>query len=280
MLSEAVYLDLVTEDAGCGLIVRLCRHPQEGYAWLWGHVFLDGRVYAFTQHDVPCTAAITAVDADAVAYCSEGGWSTLTVERSGTLAALRSATVKGAYDVHESRHAPHGPGALSLTIEATFTPAARAVSNRPGRNEVLGNVAARISIGRHAFELAGRGQFHEQVQTDPRFTAPFTYGTLRGARAGLVFIRGAAGARGHWIEGHLAVPVDRVELSPPGSVRAIVLHSGDRIREGLLHTRYDYSVPVGENIRPGTLVSGTIDGEPLSGCVNDFLVDRLRYDRI
>jgi len=280
MLSEAVYLDLVTEDAGRGFIVRLCRHPQEGYAWLWGHVFLDGNVYAFTQHDVPCTTAITPVESDAVTYRSEGDWSTLTVERIGALDALRSAIVRGTYDVHESRHAPHGPGALSLAIEATFSPTTGAVSNRAGRTEILGSVAARITIGRHAFELAGRGQFHEQVQTDPRFTVPFSYGTLRGERCGVVFIRGAAGARGHWIEEGVPVAVDRIELSPPGSVRAILLHSGDRVREGVLHTRYDYTIPVGDHIRPGTLVSGTIDGVPLAGCVNDFLVDRLRYDRL
>jgi len=280
MLSEAVYLDLVTEDATRGFVVRLCRHPQEGYAWLWGHVFLDGKVYAFTQHDVPCSAAITPVETDAVVYRSEGGWSSLPVARPGNLGALRVANVQGVYDVHENRHAPHGPGAIALGIEATFTPAARAVSNRAGRNEVLGEVTARITMGRHAFALNGRGQFHEQVQTDPRFTTPFSYGTVRGAKCGLIFIRGTAGARGHWLEAERVVAVDRCELSPPGSVRAIVLHGEDRIREGVLHSRYDYSIPVGEHIRPGTLVTGTIDGEAVSGCLNDFLVDRLRYDRI
>jgi hypothetical protein len=62
MRSEGAYLDLVTPDARSGVIVRLCRHPQEGYAWLWGHAFLDGRVCAFTQHDVPCEATLTPVE--------------------------------------------------------------------------------------------------------------------------------------------------------------------------------------------------------------------------
>lgn len=280
MLSEATYLDLVTADGKRGMIVRLCRHPQEGYAWLWGHVFLEGRVGAFTQHDVPCEAALTPVESHRAVYRSEGGWSRLTVERSGTLAALRGVTASGVYSMHDLHHAPHGAGPLAVSIEASFLPATIAVSNLAGRNEVLGEVHARIAIGQHTFELVGRGQYHEQVQTEPRFTVPFTYGTLRSERAGVVFIRGARGARGHWIEGQTSSTIDRIELSPPGSTRTIRLYGDQRPREGVLRTTYDYTIPIGDGIRPGTLVEGEIDGIAVSGCVNDFLVDELHYDRI
>jgi len=280
MRSEAVYLDLVTHDASRGLIVRLCRHPQEGFAWLWGHVFLDGRIYAFTQHDVPCDAAVTLVENNGVSYRSEGGWSSLTVERSGTLDALRSAQTRGTFAMHDARHAPHGPGPLTLGIEAAFTPHARAVSNLSGRSEALGQVDARITIGKHVFDIGGFGQYHEQVQTEPRFTTPFTYATLRGKRAGVVFIRGKGAARGHWIEADQATPIERIELSPPGSERTVRLHDGQQVREGVLRTQYDYTIGVGERTRPGTLVSGEIDGTAVSGCVNDFLVDQLAYERI
>lgn len=280
MRSEATYLDLVTPDATRGFIVRLCRHPQEGFAWLWGHVFLDGRIWAFTQHDVPCDAALTLVEQSRVSYRSEGGWSSLTVERSGTLDALRSVLARGTFAMHDSRHAPHGPGPLTVGIEATFTPQTRTVSNLAGRSEVLGRVAARITIGKHLFDLAGFGQYHEQVQTEPRFTAPFTYATLRGERAGAVFIRGMRAARGHWVEANRATSIERVELSPPGSERTVRLHEGQRILEGVLRTQYDYTIAVGSRTRPGTLVSGKIDGWPVSGCMNDFMVDQLTFERI
>lgn len=280
MRSEAAYLDVVTTDADRGLVVRLCRHPQEGYAWLWGHVFLDGRVYAFTQHDVACTAAITPVEGRDATYRSEGGWSSLVIARDGPLDAIRAARADGTFAMHESRHAPHGPGPIVATIEATFVPSVAAVSNLPGRNEVIGDVRARVSLGRHDFEMTGRGQFHEQVQSEPRFTTPFVYGTLRGDGCACVFIRLARGARGHWIEGGRSHPVARVEISPPGARRAFVLHTSAGLRTGVLETRYDYSVPVAATHRPGTLVQGEISGRTLSGCVNDFLMDRLEYDRI
>jgi hypothetical protein len=260
--------------------VRLCRHPQEGHAWLWGHVFLDGRIGAFTQHDVPCEATITPVQGRHVVYRSDGGWSRLTLERNGTLGALRGVTASGVYSMHDLRHVPHGPGPLAVSIEASFVPSTVAVSNLAGRNEVLGDVQARVAIGQHAFELVGRGQYHEQVQTEPRFTTPFTYGTLRGARAGVVFVRGARGARGHWIEGDTSTAIDRIELAPPGSTRAVRLYSGQRLREGVLKTTYDYTIAIGDGIRPGALVEAEIDGVALSGCVNDYLVDELRYERI
>lgn len=36
------------------------------------------------------------------------------------------------------------------------------------------------------WNLEARGQFHEQIQTDPRFTQPFTYASLRGERPGCI----------------------------------------------------------------------------------------------
>jgi hypothetical protein len=278
--SEAVYLDVVAPNAERGLIVRLCRHPQEGFAWLWGHVFLDGRVFAFTQHDVPCQAAVTHVEGARVSYRSEGGWSSLAVDRDGRLDSMVGARVEGTYALHESRHAPHGPGPIVATIEAAFVPTGRAVSNLPGRNEVIGEVRATLVLGRHTFEVNGRGQFHEQVQTEPRFTTPFVYGTLRAEDCATVFVRLARGARGHWIEGGGSHRVDRVEISPPGSRRSIVLHTEVGPRTGTLETRYDYSIPVATALRPGTIVTGEIAGRAVSGCINDFLVDRLEYERI
>jgi hypothetical protein len=278
--SEAVYLDAVTDDGRSGAVLRLCRHPQEGFAWLWGHVFLNGSVYAFTRHDAPCTAALTSIDAARVAYRSEGDWSALEFEREGVVDAVSRVEAGATLALHESRHAPHGPGPIAATVTATFMPRMPAVSNLPGRNEVVGEADVRIVLGRHAFELRGRGQFHEQVQTEPRFTTPFVYGTLRGRDFATVFVRTSSVARGHWLEANRATRVDRVEISPPGSRRALVLHTTAGVLSGTLETTYEYTIPIGRGCRPGTLVVGEIGGKPVSGCVNDFLVDSLDYERI
>jgi hypothetical protein len=149
-----------------------------------------------------------------------------------------------------------------------------------GRNEVLGDGIARIAIGQHAFELVGRGQYHEQVQTELRFTTPFTYRSLRGERGGVVFIRAARTARGHWLEAGESARLERVELSPPGSTRAIRIYDGKRLCEGALQTVYDYSIAIGDGIRLGTPVAGEIDGSAVSGCINPGGRAPLRADLI
>jgi hypothetical protein len=280
MRTEAVYLDLVTADAQQALVMRLCRYPADGIAWVWGHLFEGGRVFAFIQHDVPSSVRETAVDATVVTYAVEGTNCRLGFDRNGALGSVSDAHGRGAFEMHDCRHAPLGPGPILVEMDVSFTPTAAAVSNLDGRSEVLGVGQATVTIGTRSWRLAGGSQFHEQVQTAPRFTAPFTYGTLRGDRAGTIFIRGAKGARGHWIEGDTTEPIDRIELSPPGSARTIVIHTGDRLRTGSLHTVYDYSIALPSGYRPGSVVAGQIDGVPVSGCVNDFLLDRLDYDRI
>jgi hypothetical protein len=177
-------------------------------------------------------------------------------------------------------HAPHGDGRYGCTIEASFRAAADAVSNRAGRSEVLGVTTFTIDVGGNSHNFNGRGQFHEQIQSDPRFTLPFSYLTLRGPDLGLIAIRGPRGARGHLLRAEALTEIARIELTPPGSSRSVALHGADgSVTGGRLETTCDYSIPVFDGYRPGTLVAGEIGGVPVSGCVNDFLVDQLRFDR-
>jgi len=277
--SEAVYLDTVSADGEEAVIVRLCRYPADGVAWLWAHVFEQGRVCAFTQHDLACDVGATPIHGDRARYGIDADHGRATFERSGPAAAPRAASVYGAFEMHDSRHAPHGGGPILVEIDARFVPAGVSVSNLPGRSETLGRVEAHVRMGARAWHIRGAGQFHEQLQSTPRFEEPFVYGTLRGA-AGCVFVRGMGGARGFWIESGRQVAVERVELSPPGSVRTIVLHCADGLRQGALRVTYDYTIPIDARRRPGTIVVGEIGGIEMSGCLNDYLVDRIDYERI
>lgn len=279
MNSEAVYLDVVSSDGTEAVIVRLCRYPADGIAWLWAHVFEQGRVCAFTQHDLRCDVRATPIDADRVRYPIEGDHGRAVFEREGPVAAPRLAKLHGDFEMHDSRHAPHGGGPILAEIDARFSPLGASVSNLPGRSESLGTVEAEVRLGTRAWRIRGGGQLHEQVQSMPRFEEPFVYGTLRGA-ASCVFVRGMRGARGFWIDSGRQVTIDRVELSPPGSARTIVLHCEDGLREGVLRTTYDYTIPIDARRRPGTIVVGEVSGVAVSGCVNDYLVDRIDYERI
>jgi hypothetical protein len=279
--SEAVYLDGVTDDGRAGFIVRLCRYPHAGFAWAWGHVFMDGQTYAFTNHELSCEPEETDPGLDPTRYVLTWPGGETRFTRTGTSQSPRSAELSSTFRAHAARHAPHGDGAHSCGVEARFRASADAVSNRSGRSEVLGTTTFTLSIGKTRFEFNGRGQYHEQIQSDPRFTSPFSYLTLRGPDLGLIAIRGPLGARGHLLRTNGLTEIGRIELTPPGSMRTFVLHGRDGVPiRGRLETKCDYSIPVFDTYRPGTLVAGDIGGVPVSGCVNDFLLDQLRFDRV
>ena len=73
--------------------------------------------------------------------------------------------------------------------------------------------------------------------------------------------------------------IGHIELTPPGSRRRLLLHGTEITVSGELTTTYDYSVPAFDGYRPGTLVVGELGGTPVSGCVNDYLLDQLGFDR-
>jgi len=279
--SEAVYLDCVTDSGDAAFIARLCRYPRPGFAWVWGHLFVDNHVYAFTDHELPCDDLETNLDQDPTAYQLSWPNGVVAMHRSGPRHSPLACNLEGRFMVRDSAHPAHGDGPLECQVSATFRASSGAISNRAGRSEVLGTASITARLGDREFSFNGRSQFHEQVQTDPRFTAPFSYLTLRGADLGVIAIRGSRGARGHLLGRNEVIEIDRIELTPPGSVRELGLHGrdGSFFAGGRLRTTYDYSVPVFDGYRPGTLVTGELAGATVSGCINDFLLDRLHFDR-
>ncbi len=278
--SEAVYLDCVSDDGMTGCVARLCRYPLAGFAWVWVHLFHKGRVLACSHHELPCDASVTDPSAHPTRYSLAWAGGEMDFLRRGGRAAPVSAELRCRALVHNSPHPPHGDGTLPVRVQASFRAAAVAVSNRAGRTEALGGVSVTAEADGETLSFTGRGQFHEQVQTEPRFTRPFSYLTLRGPDLGLIAIRGRDGARGYLIRPDSVTEVIRVQLTPPGSRRWVVLHGrkGERVH-GELRTTHDYSIPVFDGYRPGSLVSGTLLDTPVSGCVNDFLADSLTFDR-
>lgn len=278
--SEAVYADCVSEDGRQGLVVRLCRYPEAGFAWLWCHLFLDGRTWAYTEHTLDCDGALTDLTADPTRYVLQWPSGAVRFERSGPREMPRRCLITARCSAHRSRHAPHGAGPEAVKVDVAFHPASRAVSNLAGRTEVLGTVEGSVVASGATTPIRGRGQFHEQVQTAPRFTTPFTYLTLRGADIGFIAIRLRDRGRGFLLRPDAVTEIVRIGLTPPGSERRLELEDqGGTMTVGELVTTHDYSVPVFDGIRPGTLVTGTLGGRPVSGCVNDYLTDDLGFER-
>jgi hypothetical protein len=278
--SEAVYADCVSDDGRRGFVVRLCRYPEAGFAWMWCHLFADGQIYAYTGHTLACDGPLTDLSADPTAYALEWPDGAVRIERLGDRSAPGRCTIAARCAAHEARHPPHGSGPIAVRLDADFRPSSRAVSNLSGRTEALGTLEGQAVVDGRTIRFSGRGQFHEQVQTAPRFTTPFTYLTLRGADLGFIGIRLREQGRGFLLRATTTTEIVRIGLSPPGSERQLLLEdrSGTRIR-GALVTTFDYSIPVFDGCRPGTLITGTLDGQSVSGCVNDYLADGLGFER-
>lgn len=279
--SEAVYADCVSDDGRQGFVVRLCRYPEAGFAWMWFHLFVDNRIYAYTEHTLACDGGLTDLAANHTSYALDWPSGSVRFLRSGDRSAPGECSLTAQCTAHEAAHPPHGPGPIQVHIDASFRPSSRAVSNLAGRTEVLGVTSASAVVNGRAISLSGHGQFHEQVQTAPRFTTPFTYLTLRGPDLGFIGLRLRGRSRGFLLRPSAVTEIVHIGLSPPGSIRRVALRdsSGGQCT-GELITTHDYSVPVFDGFRPGTLVSGMLEGQRLSGCVNDYLADGLAFERM
>jgi hypothetical protein len=271
--SESVYLDCVSPDGESGFIVRLCRYPTEATGWLWVHAFMPGKVYAFTDHSLACSTDVTRVDAPDVTY-DLGDDSMVDLQRDGPRDNPDEARVHAAVSAHLDAQAPHGPGAHPIEVAATFTPLGASGTTVPGRIELLGEVRAHIEVDGATVEIAGYGQWHEQHQEQPRFLRPFTYFTLRGERLAFVGSRGPMRATGYARRDGAVTAIAALDIDPRGPRRALRLELADGTElRGEARTTHDYSVPIYDRRRPGTLVVAEVAGQTLSGCINDFMRD-------
>jgi hypothetical protein len=269
--SESVYLDAVSRDGNHGFVIRLGRYPSLRTAWVWAHVFTPDGCVSFNDDSVSCTPVRVAVgDAD-VTYTDADGMSSFT--RAGPRGAIVEGRASVRVDAHPGAVAPRGRGPVPLTIDATFSPhgVLPGAGNLTGRTEEHGTVSVRASWPGGGLALEALGQWHEQHQDTPRFRVPFTYITVRGDDASLVAIVGPRASGGILRQRGEGMRATEVRISPPGGERTLecALEDGTVIT-GALGRTYTYAVPIDGRPRPGTLVTGSLDGASVSGCVNDW----------
>ena len=279
--SESVYADAISADGQNGFVCRIGRYPSIDISWAWVHVFDNGKVFAFTDHRLPCDAERTDLAAGHVAYVVERADTRLRLERAGPREAPRECNVVAASRGHRSEHAEHGQGRIPLVIEASFRPAHEPVSSLSGRTEVLGHMSGMLEIADESHSVDWRGHFHEQVRSTPRWMAPFCYATLRGDDYHSVAIKLGQGAVGFVVRADAAARVTGFDIEPPAGVgggRRFALHleTGERIEGTYLETHV-YSIPIYEVRRRGSVVGGEAGGVQVSGCINDYLPERLSY---
>lgn len=270
--SESAMVMSVTPDGRSALTLRFCRFPVEGQTWIWCHVFHEGRFYAFTRHDLPCSSDRLA-GAPLAEYRAAPAQAELVRVRQGDkLPAVRLAA-----DLmfHESRTAPHGAGDTPGKFTAQFlavSPLGTQVLE--GREEIYGWCSAQVEIGGRRFVHEGLAKFHEQRQEAARFEAPFCYSFLSGDSMNCTALLYAKGASGGWqIDGTETALAD-MTLDPPGQDRRVSWKMKDKpARAGRIEALVRYEIPVYDRRWNGSFVKGTCDGRPIVGAMNDWVVE-------
>ncbi|MBS0332785.1 MAG: hypothetical protein JSS35_08470, partial [Proteobacteria bacterium] len=182
-----------------GLSLRISRYPERGATWVWLHVLADGVLYAFTDSRVPCTPEKITPDQPSAVYPSPG--LKASIARLGTSADLKALSFTADLRAHRGASGVDGPGESPVSVEGVFHPGPLRAGSPNGRFERTGRVEATIRAGGRTIRVGGVGKAHEQTQTNPRFTVPFTFAMLWNDRAGLIGLLSPARAYGDLDQG-------------------------------------------------------------------------------
>lgn len=278
--SESVLLSCVSADARWGVFTRLCRYPSADTAWVWVHVATPDGAWTYANDQVPCGSEPLDVDADDVRYSAgpgiEGAW-----EREGPRGTPARAAAQLTVDAHRGTAALVGAGPERVDLGMRFRPAYAAGATLKGRSEALGQADVRVRVGEVEEHFTGAGQWHEQVQSAPRFRAPFTYVSLVGDDLALIglhgprrsggFVRGAAGD-------HLVVGVEVDEPDDDGHHALRIEQEDGAVLEGSVDVVHAYELPLYGRRWRGTFVTADVAGHALSGYVNRWRPDSPSID--
>jgi hypothetical protein len=271
--SESSMVMGVTPDGASAVTLRFCRFPEEGQTWLWCHVLHEGRFYAYTAHDLPCSKDRLAAQPNATWQAPPLSAQLVRVRRGDRL--LPAVRISAELPFHESRSAPHGPGDVPIRISAQFLGvSALGAQVLEGREEVYGLLNADLLIDGRKVAFEGLAKFHEQRQEAPRFQAPFCYAFLSGEAANATTLLLARGATGGWQLDGREEPLADMVLDPPGDTRqAIWKFRSGRALEGRLRALVRYRIPVYDRLWNGSFVKGEAGGRPVVGVMNDWTTE-------
>jgi hypothetical protein len=267
--SESAMVMSVSADGASALTLRICRFPQVDLTWLWCHLVRDGRMWAMTNHVLPCTAARLADQPDARYFAPQMD---AELVRTGKGAGLRGVRLAADLPFFEGASAPLGPGNVRGTVSGTFAPThALAAQVLKDRDEVYGTFSGEIAVGGQRWRHEGVAKWHEQSQTGPRFGPPFCYSWLGGPGIACTTLLTAQGASGGFVFGATEEGLADMRVDPPGGDRSVAyrLASGRRLA-GRLSAIVRYEIPIYERRWQGSFVRGIVDGKPIVGVMNDW----------
>jgi hypothetical protein len=270
--SESVMLSGADAEGRNFCAVRICTYPELGLAWLWCMLLTPEGFWQYASNDVAWSGAAVAQEPVVASY---GAFATrrtsAIIKREGTLAAPRRAELQASFDSMHSLGEPGRPvGRGTISILASFEPAAGYGGLLPGRTESFGRTHFYCTGDGVSAVFDGPGQFHEQPQTEPRFTTPFVFASLWSADVFATALQTAQGAGGYVIDNGRAQPMKAVTASVAPGALGIDFSLGDTPRRFVLESARDYRVPVYGLDWRGRLVRGRYGERQVVGFLNSW----------
>ena len=274
--SESAMVLYFDEALRNGYSLRISRYPEKNATWVWLHVLLDGELYTFTDRAVPCSTAHTTAEQTSATYACPG--LKVSISRLGPSAQMRALSFSADLKAHRNSSGADGPGASAVSLEGVFHPGPLRAGSPAGRFERTGIMEATLRAGGKTVRLEGVGKAHEQTQTNPRFTTPFTYAMLWSPTAGLIGLMSKPRTYGDvQADGRDAdIASFRIEAWAPTRRFVAVLKDGSRI-EGSAETVRRYEVPIFGRRWLGRIVRAEAGGHRMVGMINDWKPDEQPY---
>ncbi|MEX2129987.1 MAG: hypothetical protein WD772_00760 [Pseudohongiellaceae bacterium] len=252
-----------------GISVRVSRYPDQNVTWVWCHVLFEGQLYSFTERRLPCTTARNTAEVTIGRYDSAGAG--VSFSRNGLVEMLETIQLSLQTRCHAGGSDRDGPGEVPVVIEATFLPASIKDNLPAGRSEWTGVADIQISVAGQRQQLTGIAKAHEQIQTAPRFNAPFTYAMTWSKTASFIATASPARRYGNLEIAGIDRAVSRFEPGEPGVVRPfrVILEDGE-ILTGAATRVAHYNVPVFDRLWNGNIVRVELGSHRLIGMMNDW----------
>ena len=267
--SESLMLVYFDRDVRNGISVRVSRYPDLNATWVWCHVLFEGRIYAYTERRVSCAAwrnLPEMIRGDYSAPSTGVGFL-----RQGSAHSLAGVDLSATLRARQSSEGRDGPGETPISIEAAFT-SPRLKSNLPaGRSEWTGWADIALTVDGRRMQLSGAAKAHEQVQTAPRFDAPFTYAMLWNDETSFIATAAARRRSGDYEADGIATAVTDFRPTAPGRERVFDGRLQDgRVLKGRVARVASYDVPIFGRMWNGAIVRAEVDGRSLIGMFNDW----------
>ncbi len=252
-----------------GFSLRISRYPERNATWVWCHLLLDGSLYAFTTRVAPCESSRTDPDQPTAFYTAPG--LRVGISRLGTSSHLQALSFQADVRAHQNSGGQDGDGPKRVKLEGIFRPGPLKTGSPKGRFERTGRIEARLQAGGRIAELSGVGKAHEQTQTEPRFTAPFTYAMLWGPSASLVGLMSPERQYGDFEFAGLDTKMTSFQIGPWAQFRKFEasLADGRQIR-GEAETVRQFKVPIFGRQWLGRIVRAKVEGQSMVGMINDW----------